>query len=124
MTNPPGYKHMFVYLFIAKHYGGRLLNACSTISNLPNSMPISGQANKSFFSEIIASISDITFSKDGRFILSRDYMTLKLWDLNKESSPVATYNVHEHLRARVSETELGIFISKGSETELSICIQL
>lgn len=28
-------------------------------------------------------------------------MTLKLWDLNKESAPVATYNVHEHLRARV-----------------------
>lgn len=60
------------------------------------------QANKSFFSEIIASISDITFSRDGRYILSRDYMTLKLWDLNKENAPVATYNVHEHLRARVS----------------------
>lgn len=59
------------------------------------------QANKSFFSEIIASISDISFSKDGRYILSRDYMTLKLWDLNKESAPVATYNTHEHLRARV-----------------------
>ena len=63
-----------------------------------------GQANKSFFSEIIASISDITFSRDGRYILSRDYMTLKLWDLNKENAPVATYNVHEHLRARVSRT--------------------
>jgi hypothetical protein len=60
------------------------------------------QANKSFFSEIIASISDITFSRDGRYILSRDYMTLKLWDLAKENAPVATYNVHEHLRARVS----------------------
>jgi hypothetical protein len=60
------------------------------------------QANKSFFSEIIASISDITFSKDGRYILSRDYMTLKLWDLNKESAPVATFHTHEHLRARVS----------------------
>lgn len=59
------------------------------------------QANKSFFSEIIASISDISFSRDGRYILSRDYMTLKLWDLNKENAPVATYNVHEHLRARV-----------------------
>jgi WD40 repeat protein len=64
------------------------------------------QANKSFFSEIIASISDITFSKDGRFILSRDYMTLKLWDINKESSPVATYNVHEQLRARVRSSSL------------------
>ena len=36
-------------------------------------------ANKSFFSEIISSISDIKFSSDGRFILSRDYLTLKIW---------------------------------------------
>lgn len=64
---------------------------------------VESQANKSFFSEIIASISDITFSKDGRYILSRDYMTLKLWDINKESTPVATYNVHEQLRARLCD---------------------
>ena len=35
--------------------------------------------SKSFFTEIIASISDIKFAKDGRYILSRDYMTLKVW---------------------------------------------
>ena len=35
-------------------------------------------ANKSFFSEIIASISDIKFSPDGRYLASRDYMTLKV----------------------------------------------
>mmetsp|Transcript_16548 Transcript_16548/g.35802 ORF Transcript_16548/g.35802 Transcript_16548/m.35802 type:complete len:478 (-) Transcript_16548:866-2299(-) len=64
---------------------------------------VESQANKSFFSEIIASISDITFSRDGRYILSRDYMTLKLWDINKENAPVATYNVHEHLRARLCD---------------------
>ena len=63
---------------------------------------VESQANKSFFSEIIASISDITFSADGRYILSRDYMTMKLWDINRENAPVATFNVHEHLRARVS----------------------
>jgi len=35
--------------------------------------------SRSFFTEIIASISDIKFAKDGRYILSRDYMTLKVW---------------------------------------------
>ncbi|GBG80673.1 hypothetical protein CBR_g31132 [Chara braunii] len=59
--------------------------------------------NRSFFSEIIASISDIKFSKAGRHILSRDYMTLKLWDLNMESAPVATFRVHEHLRAKLCD---------------------
>ncbi|CAN6456973.1 unnamed protein product [Victoria cruziana] len=35
-------------------------------------------SSRSFFTEIIASISDIKFAKDGRYILSRDYMTLKV----------------------------------------------
>ncbi|KAG1675988.1 hypothetical protein FOA52_014232 [Chlamydomonas sp. UWO 241] len=64
---------------------------------------VESQANKSFFSEIIASISDVTFSRDGRYLLSRDYMTLKLWDVNKENAPVATYNVHEQLRAKLCD---------------------
>ena len=38
--------------------------------------------SRSFFTEIIASISDIKFSKDGRHILSRDYMTLKVCTCN------------------------------------------
>jgi serine/threonine-protein phosphatase 2A regulatory subunit B len=59
------------------------------------------QGNKSFFSEIIASISDIRFSRDGRYILSRDYMNLKLWDMAMESKPVVTLAVHEELRPRV-----------------------
>ena len=58
------------------------------------------QGSKSFFSEIISSVSDMKWSSDGRYILARDYMNLKLWDLNMESAPVATYSVHEHLRAK------------------------
>ncbi|KAI4331268.1 hypothetical protein MLD38_029469 [Melastoma candidum] len=58
---------------------------------------------KSFFTEIIASISDIKFSKDGRYILSRDYMTLKLWDINMDSGPVTTFQVHEYLRPKLCD---------------------
>ncbi|KAH9617626.1 hypothetical protein KSS87_022526 [Heliosperma pusillum] len=60
-------------------------------------------ASRSFFTEIIASISDIKFARDGRYILSRDYMTLKLWDVNMDSSPVATFQVHEHLRPKLCD---------------------
>ncbi|KAK1290035.1 Serine/threonine protein phosphatase 2A 55 kDa regulatory subunit B beta isoform [Acorus calamus] len=59
--------------------------------------------SRSFFTEIIASISDIKFGKDGRHILSRDYMTLKLWDINMDSGPVATFQVHEYLRPRLCD---------------------
>ncbi|XP_015071066.1 serine/threonine protein phosphatase 2A 55 kDa regulatory subunit B beta isoform isoform X1 [Solanum pennellii] len=59
--------------------------------------------SRSFFTEIIASISDIKFSKDGRYILSRDYMTLKLWDINMDSGPVSTFQVHEYLRPKLCD---------------------
>ncbi|XP_010918424.1 serine/threonine protein phosphatase 2A 55 kDa regulatory subunit B beta isoform isoform X1 [Elaeis guineensis] len=60
-------------------------------------------SSRSFFTEIIASISDIKFGKDGRHILSRDYMTLKLWDINMDSRPVATFQVHEYLRPKLCD---------------------
>jgi serine/threonine-protein phosphatase 2A regulatory subunit B len=51
--------------------------------------------NKSFFSEIISSISDVKFTRDGRYIVSRDYLTLKIWDVNMESKPVQTILIHD-----------------------------
>ncbi|PKI37913.1 serine/threonine protein phosphatase 2A 55 kDa regulatory subunit B beta isoform-like [Punica granatum] len=61
------------------------------------------QGFKSFFSEIIASISDIRFAADGLHILSRDYLNLKLWDLRMESKPVKIFKIHEHLRAKLPD---------------------
>ncbi|CAM9442025.1 unnamed protein product [Phaeothamnion confervicola] len=58
---------------------------------------------KSFFSEIVASISDIKTTQCGRYVVTRDYMTVKLWDLQMESRPVRTIPVHEHLRPRLCE---------------------
>ncbi|KAL0910037.1 hypothetical protein M5K25_020964 [Dendrobium thyrsiflorum] len=58
---------------------------------------------RSFFTEIIASVSDIKFSKDGRHILTRDYMTVKLWDINMDSGPVASFKVHEYLRPKLCD---------------------
>jgi serine/threonine-protein phosphatase 2A regulatory subunit B len=59
------------------------------------------QGPRSFFSEIISSINDIKFSPCGRYLLSRDYMTLKLWDINQDAAPLACYPVHESLRGKV-----------------------
>lgn len=57
-----------------------------------------------FFTEITSSISDVKFSNDGRYIVSRDYMTVKIWDLAMELKPIKTINVHEHLRDRLCDT--------------------
>jgi serine/threonine-protein phosphatase 2A regulatory subunit B len=56
---------------------------------------------RSFFSEIISSVSDIKFSHSGRYILTRDYLTVNVWDLNMESKPVESYHVHDYLRSKL-----------------------
>ena len=61
------------------------------------------QANRSFFSEIISSISDVRFSHDGRYILSRYYLTLKVWDVKMESQPLATIPIHDYLRPKLCD---------------------
>jgi hypothetical protein len=55
-------------------------------------------AEKSFFSEIIASISDAKFSRDGMHIIARDYMSLKLWDIRSEARPVHTFRIHDQVQ--------------------------
>ncbi|KAK6457698.1 protein phosphatase PP2A regulatory subunit B [Scheffersomyces xylosifermentans] len=61
-------------------------------------------SSHNFFTEITSSISDVKFSHDGRYIVSRDYMTVKIWDLAMENKPIKTINVHEHLRERLCDT--------------------
>lgn len=76
-------------------------------------------STQSFFSEIVASISDIKSTSDGRYIVSRDYMTLKLWDVNMEARPVKTINVHEHLRPQVRVAKSAAHSELGVELFLS-----
>ena len=57
--------------------------------------------SRSFFSEIISSISGIKFSNSGRHLITRDYLSVKVWDLNMNSKPIETYQVHEYLRSKL-----------------------
>lgn len=50
-------------------------------------------SSRSFFSEIISSISDVKFSHSGRYMMTRDYLSVKVWDLNMESRPIETHQV-------------------------------
>ncbi|GAV26927.1 hypothetical protein PMKS-000388 [Pichia membranifaciens] len=61
-------------------------------------------SNHNFFTEITSSISDVKFSSNGRYIASRDYMTVKIWDINMETEPIKTINIHEQLRERLCDT--------------------
>ena len=59
---------------------------------------------RSFFSEITASLSDARWcGRDGRALVTRDYLNLTLWDLAMPGSPVAVYPIHDCLRPRLAD---------------------
>jgi len=91
------------------------LSLCTLLLLIPQ------PGSKSFFSEIIASVSDIRFSQDGRFILARDFMTLKLWDLRNETEPVASFAVHEQLRGQVGLEDLHHATGRFCSSVLTPC---
>jgi len=60
-------------------------------------------SNNSFFSEIIASISDVKFSGCGKYAISRNYLGIKVWDLAMENKPVATISINNHLKPKLCD---------------------
>lgn len=58
---------------------------------------------RSFFSDIIASTSDVEFSNSGDYFLSRDYLSIKIWDTRKEGAPVKSFDVHDFLRPKLCD---------------------
>ncbi|TWW55163.1 B beta isoform PP2A subunit [Takifugu flavidus] len=68
---------------------------------IPNFEEPEDPSTRSFFSEIISSISDVKFSHNGRYLMTRDYLTVKVWDLQMENKPLETYQVHDYLRGKL-----------------------
>eukprot|EP01126_Amoeba_proteus_P028789 TRINITY_DN2836_c0_g1_i7.p1 TRINITY_DN2836_c0_g1~~TRINITY_DN2836_c0_g1_i7.p1 ORF type:complete len:658 (-),score=120.10 TRINITY_DN2836_c0_g1_i7:221-1966(-) len=50
-----------------------------------------------FFQELVTTISNCKFSPNGYFIASRDYLSMKIWDVRKEKGPLRTIKFHDHL---------------------------
>ena len=73
--------------------------------------PISSSTNTNtnpgtngFFDEIISSVTDVKFSPSNpNQFLSRDYLNSHLWDVRRESNPILTLPIHDHIRPRLCE---------------------
>lgn len=60
-------------------------------------------ADKSFFSEIISSISDVQFTPSGDYLISRDYLTVKVWDIRKPLIPTQVIPMHDYLKPKLCD---------------------
>ncbi|CAH8849640.1 unnamed protein product [Trichobilharzia szidati] len=57
--------------------------------------------NLGFFADIIASLSDFRFGNTGNYLLARDYLTLKIWDMRMGDRPCEIFSVHEPFRSQL-----------------------
>lgn len=69
--------------------------------------------SRSFFSEIISSISDVKFSHSGRYLMTRDYLSVKIWDLNMENRPLETYQVRGGRRVKTVDSGTFHLVLRG-----------
>mmetsp|Transcript_1896 Transcript_1896/g.5718 ORF Transcript_1896/g.5718 Transcript_1896/m.5718 type:complete len:290 (+) Transcript_1896:1251-2120(+) len=81
----------------------RMNSVCEGYARVFENLVSDSGEQQSFFSEIVASIADLKWSPCGRYILTRDYMTLRLWDMNMEAMPLKEISIHEDLRPRLCE---------------------
>lgn len=61
-----------------------------------------GNMQKNFFTDMISSYSSIDYLKGGKFIISRDFLTVKVWDVCNTKKPVMTVTVQDTLKAKLS----------------------
>ena len=61
-------------------------------------------SRKHFFTDIINSISSAKFSPtNDTYLFSRDYLSLRIWDVRQTRHPVQTFNVTEYLDKKLCE---------------------
>ena len=55
------------------------------------------------YHEITQSVSDFDISKDGRYVLTRDYFSVRLWDSHMEREPVKVFDIQNYLKPIVND---------------------
>jgi serine/threonine-protein phosphatase 2A regulatory subunit B len=62
----------------------------------------SGQ-QKNYIYELISSYSSADFIKGGKYLVSRDYLTVKVWDVCNTKKPVNTITIQEALKSKLCD---------------------
>jgi len=104
-------QHGNLFIYSTSRGGLRLCDLrdsalCDQSSQSLQSRPDLGSDARSsgFFDEVLASITDVKFNPvNGTYILARDYMNTHVWDLRKETTPVMSISVHDHIRPRLCD---------------------
>jgi len=66
------------------------LRQSANVDSTALNFKIESQQQKNYIYELISSYSSADFVKGGKYVVSRDYLTVKLWDVCNTKKPVST----------------------------------
>lgn len=66
--------------------------------------------DRNYFTEIVASVSDLCFTRDGKYIITRDYCTVKFWDVAMPREPVRSITVQNFPEPKLHELYEGEYV--------------
>jgi serine/threonine-protein phosphatase 2A regulatory subunit B len=59
------------------------------------------KSNHNFFTDLISSIHSINFTKNNKYLISRDYLNIKIWDLNNTKKPIHNICIEDNLKTKL-----------------------
>jgi len=100
------------------------VRVCDTRSTFSCTSPIMTFVNKEEYSnelraEALPSIASVKITNDGNYVITRDYLTIRIFDMRKPNIPINIIPVHPYLSQRMHELEANEAIYDRFEMSLS-----
>ena len=76
-------------------------NPINLASYQPLTFKVENQEKKNFFNQMISSYSSLGFMSNAKYLVSRDFLTVKVWDVCKTNKPVACITVQDALKPKL-----------------------
>eukprot|EP00178_Gracilaria_changii_P021873 TRINITY_DN64816_c0_g1_i1.p1 TRINITY_DN64816_c0_g1~~TRINITY_DN64816_c0_g1_i1.p1 ORF type:complete len:105 (+),score=5.16 TRINITY_DN64816_c0_g1_i1:23-337(+) len=74
-------------------------------SNIQTSGTALGEnpAHKNYIYELLASYSDVKFTQKGKYLITRDCLTVKLWDVAAPKKPLHSVMLNDAVKSKLCE---------------------
>ena len=77
------------------------IGSCAEANSLNFKSEYAG--NKNFLASMLSSYSSADFTKQGKYIVSRDYLSVKLWDVCNNKKPILSVSLNDSFKTKLSE---------------------
>lgn len=58
---------------------------------------------KNFFTDMVSSVGSTEFAQNGKYIISREYLNVKIWDISQTRKPLLNICTQDSLKSKLVE---------------------